>query len=178
MIKQKKTATFPSKQAAVLWEILTNRRLWFRLVILAFCVGIYYLFDWTFLIRLLRGSVAYVLNKLGHSTLIFNTGSKAFLTVDSKLFMFQPYCTYVDLFLVLLPFSWRYGKRLKTNILRLMVLACSIWVVNLVRVSLALSFYARGTSWAIAHTIPYGLFYFMAIAILSLMAIHRDLYNT
>ena len=175
MIRQAKAEPLSIRRAAFLRKILINRFIWIRLIALAICVMIYLFCDWTFLIKLLRNNVAFVLNELGHSTVCFSAGSNMSLAVGSSLFVFYPYCTYVDLFLVLLPFSWRYRKRLDTNILRFVTLACCIWAVNLVRVSLAMSLCIHGVSWELAHTIPYGLIYFIAIIVFSWMAIKKDL---
>lgn len=153
---------------------LINRRLIIRLLVLVLLIVVYYSHDWLFFRKLLRQEVAFILDSIGHRTAFIGSVSAVFLDVDSALYGISAECTYIRIFFMLAPFSWRFGLRLHINGLRLLMLAAAIWLADLVRVSLALHLDGLGLSWTLVHTIPDLLFQLVPQVIFTLKAMRSD----
>lgn len=156
------------------WYRTANRRLMVRLAWLAVLVVFSYSLDWMFLRKLLRDGSAIILESLGHQITSLDAGPAVLLRVDSGLYSITADCTYVKLFFMIVPFLWRFGLPLSTNLRRLTLLAIAVWLVNLARIILALNFDVRGFTWTMAHTVPTTLIHLTSLMVFVLLALRSD----
>lgn len=147
-----------------------------RLAILAVLVLLYFVSDWTPLRLAVRDAVVPPLYLLGHSVDMLELGTDLLLVFGSGHgFAIEASCTYSDLALVLAPFVWRFRLRLSSNLTRIAGVFAGVFVVNTVRVILALHLFENGISWQLAHRYPDLLIHVAAIGIAVVLAVRADL---
>lgn len=92
---------------------------------------------------------------IGHKVGGVDVGSNIFLIVDDRWFQITSNCTYMYLFMMLVPFIWYSKKQLLNNSLRLFELLIIIWLINIARVIFSVHLDLLGIAWNFAHIIPH-----------------------
>lgn len=145
-----------------------------RLAALGLAVAVFYGVSWLPYRVALRDGVGWVMRRAGlaTSTAVFE-GSPA-LIAGGKQFYFTPDCTYVDLWLILIPFLWRLDWSWRRNAGCILGFGLLVGAVNFLRVCVSTYFYARGHSWFMAHDLEDYILYYPTLAGLVLAALRRD----
>ena len=145
-----------------------------RLLVLAALVVIYISFDWFSLRAVLAAASAWVLALLGQTAGVATQGEAVFLTFSDKRVLITPACTYVDLVFILMPFTWRVGRGLWTNLFRIATVTLAVLSMNMVRLVIAAALHGGGMAWTLSHDLPDYAFYYMAIAGAVLLCARSD----
>jgi len=145
-----------------------------RLVALALMVGVYCSFEWTLLRTLLGGLAVAILSGVGHQAGLAASGDQIFLSVDGARFSILAACTYVDLALTLAPFTWRMGRPLGSNLMRVFSVILAVLAMNVARVVLAIHLHTTGAGWSLAHDAPDHVLYFTALFAALLLSARSD----
>lgn len=145
-----------------------------RLLALAALVAIYVSFDWFSLRAALAAAGAGLLSVAGHTAGVATRGEEVFLTFLDKRFLITPACTYVDLALILMPFTWRVGRGLSRNLVRVAGVTLAVLSINVVRLVLAAALHGGGTAWPLSHDLPDYVLYYTLIAGAVLLCARSD----
>jgi len=121
----------------------------------AAAVGWFYSSDWNKLRHLLVGLLSGLFGWTGHAV----SAQGLSLQVDNFKVTISRECTYIDWFLCAAPFLWR-RVGLGANLLRILVLAGSVAVLDVLRVYLAIALALRGWPWFLSHDLFDDLFWY------------------
>ncbi|MDP3938895.1 MAG: hypothetical protein Q8R92_12280 [Deltaproteobacteria bacterium] len=151
-----------------------NRPLLLRLGALGALVCVYLAGSWVPLRVNLAEAAALVLDLLGLSAGVTLQGDSVYLAVGASRIAITRACTYLDLALILMVFTWRFGAPLGANIVRSAGVAGAVMVMNLARLVVAIAAHAGGVAWGPAHDLPDTGLYHAAIAAAVMLCARRD----
>ena len=146
-----------------------------RVLGLGAALGLYYALEWRFLRAALCDAVIRVLPLLGHTALPLAQESSSILLAGGRVAVaITANCSWADLILILAPFSWRFRRGLRANLLRLAAIAAAVLTVNVARLALAVHFTLGGARWSLAHDIPETILHYLIIVTAVLLALRSD----
>jgi hypothetical protein len=125
-----------------------------RLIAAVLALGAFYCSEWTSLRNAVGGSVGVLLSVLGDAPGSFESGTEPVLVVRDTRFAVTRNCTYASLFLVLAPFCLDRRRSPVVNLRRVLLLAGVLFMVNALRIAVAIELYERGTPWTLGHDVP------------------------
>jgi len=143
------------------FSVLISLRGLITLSICACGAYLYYNFSWMYLRIILARIISSMLVVRGHIV----ERKLSFLVVDNCKILIEKDCTYVDLILVCIPFTWR-RRRLAINLWHSLIFIVAVIVVNFARVYFAIAGYVQGISWYYSHDLIDYLIYYPTIAII------------
>lgn len=152
-------------------SMIFNKPLLARLVVLAALLALYLSFDWMSLRLWLSGAGAFVLSHLGYPAAIASHQEGVFLTVSDTRFLITPACTYLDLALILIVFTWRVGRSWAANLFRTAAVMTAVLSLNVGRLALAAILHEGGMAWRFSHDLPdFVLYYATLVGVVILCA--------
>ena len=154
--------------------MIFNKPLLARLVVLAALLALYLSFDWMVLRVWLSSAGALVLSFLGYPAAIASHPGGVFLSVSDTRFLITPACTYLDLALILVAFTWRAGRSNTANLFRAAALMTAVLSLNVGRLVLAAILHEGGTPWLLSHDLPDYALYYPAIAVAVILCARSD----
>lgn len=137
-------------------------------------VALFYSVSWLPLRVVVRDGVARVMQQAGFQTAVTVYEGSPALLIGTKQFYFTPDCTYVDLWLILIPFLWRLDLSWPRNLLWLLSSGLLIGTVNFIRVCMSTYLHTSGYSWLVAHELPDYLLYYPTLLVVAMIALRRD----
>lgn len=145
-----------------------------RMAGVGLAVALFYGVSWLPLRGAVRDGVSWVMQHGGFVTTVAVYEGSPALLVGSKRFYFTPDCTYVDLWLVLIPFLWRLDWPWQRNLGRILGFGVMVCVANFIRVCASIYLSATGHSWLVAHELPEYMLYYPTLLVVVLIALRRD----
>jgi exosortase/archaeosortase len=88
------------------------------------------------------------------------------IEVQGRLLQIVVSCTFAELFFASMPLIWKLDRSLLRNALRLVLVACTLFALNVLRLELGQIAYSHGVPWMLAHDIPLGFVYFAVWAVI------------
>lgn len=145
-----------------------------RLVGVGLAVILFYGVSWLPLQVAVRDGVAWVMHEAGFmTTLAVYEGSPA-LRVSNKQLYFTAGCTYVDMWLILVPFLWRLDWSWLRNLRWILGFGVMVSVVNFARVCMSTYLFTTGHNWLVAHDLSDYVLYYPPLFVVALVALRRD----
>lgn len=167
-----------AKTAGLGWLDHFDRRFALRLLAVIGVLPLYYAFDWHLLQAASQKFFTLGLTLIGDAPQSSISGP-LLISLNAKFFGFNAHCTYFDLWLVLSPLVWRFSLPLRSNLLRLAILALIIAGLNTVRVVTAIHLYAiHDMSWNLVHYVPDLVLHLLIITAVSLRTLWVDWWQT
>ncbi len=154
--------------------MIFNKPLLARLVVLAALLAFYLSFDWMALRLWLSTVGAFVISLFGYPAAIVSHQAGVFLTVADSRFLITPACTYLDLALILVAFTWRAGRSCTANLFRTAGVITAVLSLNVGRLVLAAILHEGGTAWRLSHDLPDFALYYPAIAAAVILCARSD----
>ncbi len=155
-------------------EVFLNRPLLLRLGALGALLLVYLAGSWIPLRVNLAQAAALVLDLLGLSAGVTLQEESVYLAVGASRIAITRACTYLDLALILMVFTWRFGRPLSANLFRAVGVAGAVMVMNLARLVVAIAAYTGGIAWGPAHDLPDIGLYHAAIVAAVMLCARRD----
>lgn len=131
-----------------LLRVLSSPR-WCVTVIISACgLGVFYLLDWMWARTLIAQIMTSVFTLTGYQAEYINDQ----ILLPSLTLKISRECTYIDWFLLAVPFVWT-NQGFSRNIVNITIFAVCIGVFNLIRIYISTACYFRGVSWFWSHDI-------------------------
>jgi hypothetical protein len=129
----------------------------YRAVLMAILVALTHKYGWEWLRLLTSEAVLRVSASLGMAAerVSFDT-----IRIHGELFRFVISCTFVDVFMGVIPFVWNLEKSGFKNFLTLIALAVSLFCLNVLRLEVGQQLHACGVPWIVADEVLAGFAYF------------------
>jgi len=140
----------------------------------ALAAALFYCVGWLPLREAVRDGVAWVMRQAGFLTAVTVYEGSPALMVGGRQFYFTPDCTYVDLWLLLIPFLWKLNWPWRRNLYRVLSFGLMVGVVNFIRVCMSTYLYTTGQSWLVAHDLLDYLLYYPTLLLVATTALRRD----
>jgi exosortase/archaeosortase family protein len=145
-----------------------------RMAGVGLAVALFYSVSWLPLRRAVRDGVSWVMQHGGFITTVSVYEGSPALLVGSKRFYFTPDCTYVDLWLILIPFLWRLDWPWRRNLGWILGFGVMVCAANFIRLCVSTYLWATGHSWLVAHELPDYVLYYPTLLVVVLIALRRD----
>lgn len=155
-------------------EALLSRPVLVRLGALGLLLSIYLAGSWFPLRVHIAQATAFALDLTGRPAVVTVHGDSVLLTFGAARVAITRACTYLDLTLILIVFTWRLGGPFHRNALRAAAAACAVAALNVARLAAAVAVHAGGAGWTGAHDLPDAALYHAAIAAAVLLCARRD----
>jgi hypothetical protein len=131
-----------------------------RVLALGLAVALFYGATWLPLQVALRDGVGWFMRWVRLPAIAAMYKGSPALRVGDKQFHFTPECTYVDLWLFLIPFLWRLDWTWRRNVVYVLSFGLLVGTVNFIRVCMSTYLYTTGHTWLVSHSLEdYALFY-------------------
>lgn len=145
-----------------------------RFVALTALLGLYHAWDWMPLRTMQRDLIGWSLRVSGYTSTSFVYDGSPALGVEDKIHYYSPECTYLDLFLMVVPFVWVLGVKRRNNVLRISIAVLVISGGNLIRCWAAVYLDVVGVERFYAHDLPDYIIWWPTVIIVALLALRRD----
>jgi hypothetical protein len=150
------------------------RPLLLRLCALAVLLAVYLAGAWVPLRESVALLTARALDLAGFNATVSVQGDSVTLAVGAARIAITRACTYLDLALILIPFTWRLGLPVSRNLLRVAAILAGVAFLNVARLVVAIAAHAEGAGWGAAHDLPDVGLYHAAIAIAVMLSARHD----
>lgn len=134
---------------------------------------LYQSFDWLHLRKFTLDAAVLLLHAAFPISTLVPDDHDLTLSFDDARFSFTPDCTYVDVILILIPWTLVHSDTTLRRALRLLLLLSSVLLANQARIFLSLSLYRCGLPWLYCHDIPDRILYYGTISLIIAHALLR-----